>query len=200
MPTGRPVISPQILVFKTTCPLRTKIRRFSVLKFVSILGGLYNMGKRGPFPKSNADRILEGNPSKRPLREETPRPQRDTPNCPAWLSPSAKAEWKRLTPELSRLGLLNRLDRNILASYCSTFALWRQNQEVLSTQGSVYVTAKGVMQPRPELAVVKATAEMLQKFSAELGLSPSSRLRLEIPNPNEEVDPMEEFLNSGRMT
>lgn len=156
------------------------------------------MSKRGPIPKSDEQRILEGNPSKRPLRGDSPKPKKGTPTCPAWLSPTAKQEWKRLTPELSRLGLLNRLDRNILAGYCSTFALWRQNQETLNSQGSVYVTPKGVLLPRPELTVVKVVGELFQRFSSELGLSPTSRARLNIPDPNAEIDPLEVFLRTGR--
>jgi P27 family predicted phage terminase small subunit len=157
------------------------------------------MGKRGPIPKSNEQEILEGNPSKRPLRGETPKPEHGIPTCPSWLSPMAKQEWKRITPELAQLGLLTRLDRNILAGYCNAYALWRQTQEALSKQGSVYLTAKGQLLPRPELEVIKTAAEMMKAFASELGLTPTSRARMNLPKANEEIDPMEEFLRTGRM-
>jgi P27 family predicted phage terminase small subunit len=158
------------------------------------------MGKRGPIPKSNEQEILEGNPSKRPLRGESPKPKGDTPTCPSWLSPLAKQEWKRITPELAQLGLLSSLDRNILAGYCNAFALWQEAQECLSKQGTVYVTTKGKLEPRPEIAIVKTAGEMMNAFAAELGLTPSSRARMNLPKPNEEIDPMEELLRDLKRT
>ena len=109
------------------------------------------MGKRGPIPKSNE----QENPGRQSLQKTakrgTPKPEPGIPTCPSWLSPVAKREWKRVTPELARLGLLTKLDRNILAGYCAAYALWQQTQEVLSKQGTVYVTTKGKLEPRPEV-------------------------------------------------
>jgi P27 family predicted phage terminase small subunit len=153
------------------------------------------MGKRGPIPKTDEQEILEGNPSKRPLRGKSPQPNKGTPNCPSWLSLEAKREWKRIIPELSRLGLLSKLDRNILAGYCISYALWQRSQEYLFKQGTVYVTTNGKLQPRPEIAVAKEAGEMMNDFAAELGLTPSSRARMRLPDPNKEIDPMEELLN-----
>lgn len=75
------------------------------------------MGKRGPIPKSNEQRKLEGNPSKGPPQGQSPIPA-DLVDCPDWLSPEAKREWARVAPELSRLGLLTKLDMAMLAGFC----------------------------------------------------------------------------------
>jgi P27 family predicted phage terminase small subunit len=150
------------------------------------------MGERGPIPKTDAERILEGNPSKRPLRGESPQP-RGLPTCPPWLSLEAKQEWRRVAPELARLGLLTKLDRAQLAGYCSSCAWWRRVQEVLSTQGSVYVTPKGKIEPRPEVAIAKIAGEQMNAFAAQLGLTPTSRSRMRFPQSEAEIDPMEEL-------
>jgi P27 family predicted phage terminase small subunit len=155
------------------------------------------MGKRGPIPKSNEQEILEGNPSKRPLRKELPKSRPGSTTYPAWLSSAAKREWKRLTPELARMGLLTKLDRNILAGYCAAFAMWQETQEVLSKQGTVYVSPKGKLEIRPEMEVAKTIGEMMQRFAAELGLTPTSRARMNLPKENEEVDPLEEFFREA---
>jgi P27 family predicted phage terminase small subunit len=152
------------------------------------------MGKRGPIPKSDEQEILEGNPSKRPLRGKSPEPETGAPACPEWLSTEAKQEWKRVTPELSRLGLLTKLDRNILAGYCISFAMWQKTQIFLSIKGPVYMTAKGKLQPRPEITIAKVAGEMMNNFASELGLTPSSRARMRLPKSNEELDPMETLL------
>jgi phage terminase small subunit len=52
--------------------------------------------KPGPKPKPTELKIIEGNPGKRPLNKNEPRPPRLSPQCPNWLLPEAKKEWKRL--------------------------------------------------------------------------------------------------------
>ena len=155
------------------------------------------MGKREPIPKSNEQEILEGNPSKRPLDGESPQPAGDIPNCPDWLSPEAKQEWARVAPELTRLGLLTHLDMAMLAGYCVSCSWWRRSQEVLITQGSVYVTLKGKLEARPEVAITKMAAEQMNALASEFGLTPASRARLRLPQTNEEIDPMEALLREG---
>jgi len=152
------------------------------------------MGKRGPIPKTDEQEILEGNPSKRPLKGKSPQPDKGIPTCPSWLSDEAKQEWTRVTPELLRLGLLTELDQNILAGYCISYALWQRTQICIFKQGALYVTAKGKLQPRPEIAIAKTAAEMMNAFAAELGLTPTSRARMRLSTPNEEIDPMEALL------
>lgn len=151
------------------------------------------MGKRGPIPKTDKERILEGNLSGRPMTGESPKP-RGLPTCPSWLSPEAKHEWRRVAPEMARLGLLTKVDRAQFAGYCTSCAWWRRVQEVLITQGSVYVTPKGKIETRPEVAIAKMAAEQMNAFAAEFGLTPASRARMRIPQSDEEIDPMEELL------
>jgi P27 family predicted phage terminase small subunit len=156
------------------------------------------MGKRGPIPKTDEQEILEGNPSKRPLRGKSPEPRQVRPTCPSWLSPEAKQEWKRLAPEMVRLGLLTKIDRSLFAGYCSSCAWWRRAQEVLTTQGSVYVSTKGKIEPRPEVAIAKVAAEQMRSLASEFGLTPVSRARMRLPNPEpEELDPMEALLREA---
>jgi P27 family predicted phage terminase small subunit len=151
------------------------------------------MGKRGPIPKSDKRRILEGNPSKLPLKGEFPWSM-DIPDCPDWLSPEAKQEWARVAPELGRLGLLTHLDMAMLAGYCVSCSWWRRTQEVLITQGVVYVSVKGKLETRPEVMIAKIAGEQMNAFAAEFGLTPASRLRMRLPQSNEVIDPMEALL------
>ena len=63
---------------------------------------------RGRKPKPTALKLLEGNPGKRRINGSEPKPPASRPTCPAHLSPSAKAEWKRLAEALNRIGLLTQ--------------------------------------------------------------------------------------------
>jgi phage terminase small subunit len=55
---------------------------------------------------------------------------RQAPQPPSWLSREAKAEWRRVTPQLERLDLVNQEDRATLAAYCETWRrrLWSSTQ------------------------------------------------------------------------
>ena len=69
-----------------------------------------------------------------------------TPICPRWLDPEAKAEWKRIAPELKRLGILTVLDGPILAAYCESVGLLRHAATHLRKEGAateVYAVDKG---------------------------------------------------------
>jgi len=145
------------------------------------------MGRRGPTAKPAGLRLLEGNPGKRPIREG-PKPRPLRPTCPSWLSPQAKAEWRRLAPELERLGLLTHLDRAAFAAYCQSFAQWRECQAVLEEQGSMYITANGRLKERPEVEMAKTLAQLTRAFAVEFGLTPSSRARLSLPGRQDDED------------
>lgn len=79
---------------------------------------------RGRKPKPAALKLLDGNPGKRPIRGVEPRPPGGKPSCPAHLSPTAKAEWKRLAGALHQVGLLTSADRAALAAYCQAYGRW----------------------------------------------------------------------------
>ena len=48
------------------------------------------MAQRGRKPKPTAVKVLEGNPGKRSLNTNEPKPVKKAPRCPAWLEDEAK--------------------------------------------------------------------------------------------------------------
>ena len=60
------------------------------------------MATRGRKPTPTAIKELEGNPGKRPLNKNEPKPTKKAPPCPKWLEPEAKKEWHR-PPEAASL-------------------------------------------------------------------------------------------------
>ena len=79
------------------------------------------MGARGPKPLPSNVHMLRGNPSKKPSHEllDGFQPQVEIPDCPPHLLPEARKEWRRITPELERYGLISKIDRAALALYCA---------------------------------------------------------------------------------
>jgi len=139
------------------------------------------MGARGPAPKPVALKVLEGNPGKRALNHDEPKPTPIAPRRPDWLSPPARAEWARVAPELERLGLLTAVDGAVLGAYCQAYAHMVQAEEVIERLGLVMVLPSGYEQQRPEVSIAMKSAQMVKAFAAEFGLTPSSRGRMTLP-------------------
>lgn len=91
------------------------------------------MGARGPQPLPGKVHQLRGNPSKKPLGEllGDVQPDVEIPGCPRHLLPEARKEWKRITPELEKLGLIAKIDRAALALYCQAWAWVVYHEEQL---------------------------------------------------------------------
>ena len=133
---------------------------------------------RGRRPKPTALKLRDGNPGKRRLNQLEPKPPLSAPTCPAHLSPSAKAEWKRLARQLEGLGILSQLDRAALAGYCQAWGRWVEAERKLKETPILLKTPAGYVQPSPWLSIANKQLELMHKFMGELGLSPASRSRV----------------------
>ncbi len=146
------------------------------------------MGRRGPPPIPTKMKVLAGNPGKRRLNKKEPKPPKNTPRCPAWLSSDAKAAWRRLVPQLERMGVLTVVDRDALVAYVQTYARWKRAEEWLDKHGEVYPLRDEqgrvrCMQQFPQVAIARNLAQLLKSYQQEFGLTPSARTRIEV-NPS----------------
>jgi P27 family predicted phage terminase small subunit len=137
------------------------------------------MGLRGPAPKPTALRVLEGNPSKRPLNAAEPKPDRVAPRCPRHLDKEARREWNRIVPILLRMGVLTEADEYALANLCQAYSTLIKAQQKLSEVGLLLKTPSGYVQQNPLLSIVNSCTETITKLSREFGLTPASRTRLQ---------------------
>lgn len=153
----------------------------------------------GPAPKPTKLKILQGNPGKRPLNASEPQFSPDSGYCPRWLSDEAKAEWRRVVPELAACGLLTVVDRAALEAYCESYAQWKEAMEALRDSGLTFKTESGYVQQRPEVAIANSALKAMRAFMTEFGMTPSSRSRVHVPGKGEEADPFEEFLSQSRV-
>jgi hypothetical protein len=67
-------------------------------------------------PKPTSIKVLTGNPGKRRLNHDEPKPPIAIPECPNKLSPAARASWDRLGHAPVGLRMLTALDRAALAA------------------------------------------------------------------------------------
>ena len=133
---------------------------------------------RGRKPTPTAIKKLEGNPGKRPLNDNEPKPMQKTPPCPKWLTPEAKKEWRRLASGLTRMGVLTDVDMASFAGYCQAYARWRENEEFISKNGSLVRTPSGYWQQVPQVSIAQQYLKQMERFAEQFGLTPASRSRI----------------------
>lgn len=166
----------------------------------------------GRKPKPTNIKLLEGNPGKRPLPTREPKPPPIAPECPSWLHKNAKKEWKRIVPQLERMGLLTQVDMAALAGYCEAWAMYMEAMSYLHKNGQSYLTVlrdesgnivlndKGEQvilksSPWPEASIAHKSLMQVRAFCSEFGLTPSSRARMSVPGADDKDDGMEELLS-----
>lgn len=140
-------------------------------------------------------KVLEGNPGKRPLPQNEPKPQPISPKCPAWLASEGKKLWKQLIPELERLGLMTIMDGVAFEAVCQNYATWVRCEKYLKKNGLTFETETGYIQQRPEVAIGQKALAAVRAFCTEFGLTPASRARINIKPDDGKEDPMEALLS-----
>jgi P27 family predicted phage terminase small subunit len=146
------------------------------------------MGLRGAAPKPLELVRLEGNPNHQKINIETPRFKPILPPCPSWLDSAARKEWRRIGPELERLGLMTSADVACFASYCSSYSRLIAAQKVLKREGMTFSTPNGYIMPRPEVAISNTAMKMVKDFAIQFGFTPSARGRIQLPSQGDGTD------------
>jgi P27 family predicted phage terminase small subunit len=141
----------------------------------------------GRPPKPTLLKKLAGNPGKRALNKREPVPPGKLREPPAWLDDDARAEW-RYVMECAPDGLLRRVDRATLTSYCTAAVQHRKAYERLQREGLTIPTMTGE-KTHPAATIMSAQAATMQRAAAEMGFTPASRPRVVMPEQSSTADP-----------
>lgn len=141
------------------------------------------MGQRGPKPLPANVHLLRGNPSKLTTAQlsDGVSPRVEIPDAPRHLKGEALKEWKRVSVELEKLGLVSQIDRAALSMYC---VAWGRHVDAenklreLGELGLVDETPNGFKVQGAWLNISNKAMEQCAKYLAEFGMSPSSRSRV----------------------
>ena len=139
------------------------------------------MAGRGPAPKPTALKLLTGNQGHQKIGGSEPKPRPVAPKCPLWLDAEAKREWRRIAPELDRLGLLTLVDMAALAGYCQSYSTWKAATLALAEHGLTYEAENGNIRQRPENTIAARALAEVRQFCQQFGLTPSARARMTLP-------------------
>ncbi|SLN62246.1 Phage terminase, small subunit [Roseovarius litorisediminis] len=98
------------------------------------------------------------------------------PPVPKHLALQAKAEWKRIMPQLIARRIITKADLAGVENYCTCIGLVRQIEEERAG-GAINV---------PMFGVLNRAAQTARQLAAEYGLTPTSRARIGSATPDDD--------------
>lgn len=148
------------------------------------------MGQRGPKPRSQLKLI----PGRSGPTRTGKRVRRGRPDRPPELTGEAAREWDRVADDLDAAGTLSPVDRGILAAYCLAVADMLAARNEINRDGrfirTPVQTSRGELvgkriTPHPAVRMLEGASARVSKLAADLGLTPTSRTRIEGDGPGE---------------
>ncbi len=155
---------------------------------------------RGRKPDGPELQQAKGNPGRRPKPKKhgTRSPEERAAALAAATPPDAKfgppdfmgdphfdgaiAIWRELSPELARIGLLDRLDRHALAIYCVHMADWIDATKDIAANGTHYkaknVNKDDLWRRNPAVLVRELAEKHILELGERFGLNPATRFKL----------------------
>jgi P27 family predicted phage terminase small subunit len=131
--------------------------------------------------KPTALKILHGDFAKDPQRRNHDEPQIESaePDCAAWIVGEARAEWKRVTSELSSMKVVTPPDRAAIEAYCSIYARWRDALKAVKKSGLIIETEHGPRE-NPACKIAARCEDQIHKYLCQFGLTPAARSRVNV--------------------
>jgi P27 family predicted phage terminase small subunit len=141
------------------------------------------MGARGPAPRPTKLRLLNGRSADRDSGgrkvRQPPGFTRQAPSMPSWLSTEAKAEWKRIVPELERLNIVAPTHRAVLSALCECWSTYVDAVKLHRAEGLVLTNPTTErMHQHPAVGIAHNAAAQFLQFAREFGLTASAEQRL----------------------
>lgn len=153
----------------------------------------------GPPKKPSHLKVVQGTYRKDRASAREPHPARCIPPCPKHLSPAARKAWKRVAPELDRMGVLTRADGMALELLVDAYAEFWDAREQVAREGATYVNTDpetGAMQIKahPAVRIASDAWRRVRAMAQEFGLTPAARPRVHADtNAAEEYNPFRDL-------
>jgi phage terminase small subunit len=169
------------------------------------------MGIRGPIPTPTKIRVLNGNPSRRPLPTNEPQFTPGVPDRPSGMSAAAQKKWDELVGEMANSGVLRRVDGGALSMLCEDLAMLDTLRKGLAAQaseitrkarekkqqisGNALTALSRTTEGRRTLTTIRELSAQIIIQRREFGLTPSSSTRVQSSGPGAQFnDPLEQAL------
>jgi P27 family predicted phage terminase small subunit len=149
-------------------------------------------------PKPTALKVIEGNPGKRKLPENEPKPYPKAPPMPEGLDEGAQETYKTLASKLVKIGLLTEIDGDMLASLCQLQSRLVAIRKYINENNASLVAEvhkpdpDGGMRieykPSPYVVMEKQYMEIFRHHANEFGLTPRGRVGLSVGSAEDDGD------------
>lgn len=147
----------------------------------------------GPRPKPTHLKLIQGNPGKRAINKNEPKPIGDLRKPPDWLSEELVKDWNHAIQDAPK-GLLKKIDSSVLETWVFAKATHRAAAMKVAELGLVTASpVKGEPMQNPYLAIVNRQAQIMLKAAGELGFTPSSRSKVSVVNDDPDGSPPSRF-------
>lgn len=113
------------------------------------------------------------------------------PKCPTILDKVGRAEWRRVTAEMTEL--LTLCDMAELAAYCSCWSRFVKLEKQVQAEGEIVKTRQG-RQRNPTLLALNKCLMDLRAFAGDFGFNPVARSRVVKPDKTPAKTAFEEFV------
>ena len=132
-------------------------------------------------------KLLKGNPGKRPLPKDEPKPTAGSPR-PHALKGEGLAEWKRIVKELTALKVISKVDRGVIQVAAQAWEDWQLARAAVKKHGFLIETAQGGFKSNPAAAALGQARTQYLAALRELGLTPAARSKVKALDSDSEKD------------
>lgn len=142
----------------------------------------------GRLPKPTHLKEIAGNPGKRALNMNEPKPAGDLRDAPDWFTDEQRASWDYAIENAPR-GLLKKLDRAALSVWVVAECLHRKAALEQEDAPLVIMAPSGAQQQSPLVGIINKQAAVMLKAASEMGFTPSSRSRITLDDAPADNNP-----------
>jgi len=143
----------------------------------------------GRRPKPTRLKLVEGNPGKRKLPDKDLHFGGEIGACPEWFTDRARAEWDAVIAALGSIGMLSRVHRGTLISYCVFTDMVEAAAQALAKLDS------GTRAYRGKFLELRQASDAQRYLAQEFGLTPSAQAKIATAAPKQPASRMEALLD-----
>lgn len=144
----------------------------------------------GRKPKPTHLKVLNGNPGKRALNKDEPKPTGELKKAPDWFNETQKDYWNYAI-ENAPGGLLKKLDKDVLIVYVCAAVTHKEASLAMAQSDLLTMTPNGMEIQNPLIGIINKQATLMLKAAGEMGFTPSSRSRIAVPPTGESKNPFD---------
>ncbi|WP_125589760.1 phage terminase small subunit P27 family [Companilactobacillus jidongensis] len=140
------------------------------------------MNVRNAGRKRNLKLVDPNHPEQNQRKEKLKAARKDIKEIsnrpPRYMMDDAKALWKKLVPQLNKVGLVTTLDQTNLELFCTQYAEYKEANEQLKEYGSVYEDSNGNLKKNPAVNIIDICSKNMRTLGITLGIDFNSHSQL----------------------